>query len=422
MLNAILEKMALSVISRRAADKVQDEMAASLADSREKLLRRFVYDILQGNLSVDEDEDGINAAYQTHFSNGRFRAIAVKCDFGRLSSGLDSIHAKIDGITRMLELFFEADCNECIAFAHGVWILCVINYESESQKFETLYHEISGLFNQYEGTYITIGISSTTYSLSRLGRCLFEAMEAVRYRIALGRGRLIYFSSAIPGEQTGEHLLCDNLRQRLTGSVETMEEDAFSVVLEECFQQLRGKGNENPALWLSLCREIFNEYVTSLARAGLSEVREVLNPGFMEVLDESNSFIELKRDFKAFLTNHLVKYIQEKRSQDSKPIRIAKEYISRHYMAPLSLGDIAEMVHLSPVYFSSIFKKETGQTFSDYLIDCRLEAAKKLLRETDMSVLEISESIGYAGAKYFSKLFRNVVGLTPSEYRRLYAV
>jgi two-component system response regulator YesN len=81
---------------------------------------------------------------------------------------------------------------------------------------------------------------------------------------------------------------------------------------------------------------------------------------------------------------------------------------------------VAEAISLSPTYLSTLFKKEIGIGFSEYLISCRMEEAKKLLKTSDLSVNLIAEEVGYSDAKYFSKTFGKVVGLKPSEYRRLY--
>lgn len=103
--------------------------------------------------------------------------------------------------------------------------------------------------------------------------------------------------------------------------------------------------------------------------------------------------------------------------QQSRPVRQAQQFIRQNYAASLSLETVARQVGLSPVYFSAIFKKETGIGFSDYLNQCRIEQAKKLLEETGLKVHAVSEAVGFSGPRYFSRVFRNLVGVRPSEYR-----
>ena len=107
------------------------------------------------------------------------------------------------------------------------------------------------------------------------------------------------------------------------------------------------------------------------------------------------------------------------RSAENRPIRQVKELVAAHYMEPLSLNQVAAAVDLNPVYLSVLFKKETGTNFKDYLTGVRIETAKALLRDGE-SMLTAAEKVGYKDAKYFSKLFTRVVGVNPTQYKKLY--
>ncbi len=107
--------------------------------------------------------------------------------------------------------------------------------------------------------------------------------------------------------------------------------------------------------------------------------------------------------------------------KDSRPVRLAKQYIGGHYMEQVRLSEVSELVYMNPSYFSTLFKKETGISFSDYLTERRMEAAKRLLRESRYSVREIAERVGYVETAYFSRLFKKQVGLKPSQYRKLHS-
>lgn len=103
----------------------------------------------------------------------------------------------------------------------------------------------------------------------------------------------------------------------------------------------------------------------------------------------------------------------------SRAIRRARAYLEQNFAEPLRLDDVADYVKLNPAYFSALFKKETGKTFSDYLVERRLRAAQYLLQSTGKSISEIAETVGYNDVKYFSKLFKKHMGVKPSEYRRI---
>ncbi|MCH1624363.1 response regulator transcription factor [Ferdinandcohnia quinoae] len=84
----------------------------------------------------------------------------------------------------------------------------------------------------------------------------------------------------------------------------------------------------------------------------------------------------------------------------------------------LSRDNIAKVVYLNPDYLTRLFKKETGLSLSDYLMQERMEYAKKLLRETNLSVSDIALSVGYSNFSYFSTIFKKMTHQNPMEYRR----
>lgn len=98
-------------------------------------------------------------------------------------------------------------------------------------------------------------------------------------------------------------------------------------------------------------------------------------------------------------------------------IRQIKEIIDQRLQQDISLMDIANEVKYSYTHLSTLFKKETGQAFSDYLIKARIEKAKQLLKETNFKIYEVGSLCGYPNSKYFMSVFKETVGMTPSEFR-----
>jgi two-component system response regulator YesN len=104
---------------------------------------------------------------------------------------------------------------------------------------------------------------------------------------------------------------------------------------------------------------------------------------------------------------------------NSKVINQIIDYIKEHYQEKdICLDTIANNVHLTPAYVSTMFKKANNINISDYIIKVRIERAKYLLMNTDMKTYEISEAIGYINSQYFSVLFKRNTGVSPTEYRQ----
>lgn len=128
-------------------------------------------------------------------------------------------------------------------------------------------------------------------------------------------------------------------------------------------------------------------------------------------------------DFGAYATFFLgeveeqFRALQESR-QENRVIETVKAYIVQHYTEELELNRLAEEVYLTPSYLSKLFKTETGETITDFLISVRIDRAKDMLRDRSaLKTYEIGEKVGYVDPAYFNKVFKKVVGCTPKEYR-----
>lgn len=110
---------------------------------------------------------------------------------------------------------------------------------------------------------------------------------------------------------------------------------------------------------------------------------------------------------------------QHKENYQNNIIARAREYIRKNYNdKDISLEDVASYTGLSAGYFSRLFKNVTRKNFIDYLTKVRIEKARELLVEKENKIYEISHSVGYKNSKYFSQVFKETVGISPSEYRR----
>lgn len=100
----------------------------------------------------------------------------------------------------------------------------------------------------------------------------------------------------------------------------------------------------------------------------------------------------------------------------NKIVQATKEYLEAHYTEEISLEDVAEYVNISPQYFSKLIKKHTGFNFIDWLSMLRVNKAKELLTNSNLTVKEVCYMVGYKDPNYFSRIFKKKIGLTPSEY------
>lgn len=103
-------------------------------------------------------------------------------------------------------------------------------------------------------------------------------------------------------------------------------------------------------------------------------------------------------------------------SADKSAVRM-RHFVEEHYMEDISVLDIASAFGYSEAYFCKLFKQNFGKNFVTYLTEYRVERAKQQLSDLSSNVKEIGQRVGYADSNYFTKVFRRITGMSPSEYR-----
>ena len=129
-------------------------------------------------------------------------------------------------------------------------------------------------------------------------------------------------------------------------------------------------------------------------------------------------FDRLESEFVQIMGTLSAKVEQANRNRQSRAVRRAVRYIEENCNRDLPLDEIAKSVGLSPSYFSSSFKRETGRNVVEYITEHRVEKAIKLLSSTNLNTSEVAYQVGFNDPKYFARIFKRSVGVRPSLYRK----
>jgi len=144
-----------------------------------------------------------------------------------------------------------------------------------------------------------------------------------------------------------------------------------------------------------------------------------LNFVYLQQLGEARRMEELWVWLVKILDRFLDTVYESRNKRNFKLINEAIKYIKENAHDPsLSLDKVADAVHVSPFYLSHLFRDELGITFISYVTEVRLDLAKKLLKETRLTVAQVAERVGYSDASYFSRVFKKYVKVTPGKFRR----
>lgn len=99
-------------------------------------------------------------------------------------------------------------------------------------------------------------------------------------------------------------------------------------------------------------------------------------------------------------------------------INDALSYIEENYHENITLESISNTLYLNKCYFCTLFKEQTGKSFSNYLNEIRIDKSKELLKNKKLSILEIAHAVGYNNQTYFNSLFKKYTNITPLQYRK----
>lgn len=138
---------------------------------------------------------------------------------------------------------------------------------------------------------------------------------------------------------------------------------------------------------------------------------------WLPVLMQMEECRELKEWFLDKVTTASRNVATKREEKSVSLVEKAKTYIDEGFSRDLSLDEVSREFNISPYYFSRVFKDETGKNFIEYLTQVRMEKAKELLQDKELSMKEICVKVGYGDPNYFSRSFKKNVGVTPTEYR-----
>ena len=262
-----------------------------------------------------------------------------------------------------------------------------------------------------------------TVCLGSRRACLEEASTSVREALWCCRDRLCRVQSWRDAET--EQVAFDRRysmetaqKKRFQVAAECLDEGRFEQELDECFQTVLSLPDLNGQMIEDWFDQVLEACLYGMQQSGQVEDRfaENMEEKFWLCADAQSVLQLLRQDIR----RELRRLGDEQSLRETRPITEAKRYIQQHYRESLRLEDVSSAVGFNATYFSTLFKKETGQNFMDYLTELRINKSKELLCGDALPIQDVAEMVGYRDLKYFSRLFKKTTGVSPSDYKKLY--
>lgn len=325
----------------------------------------------------------------------------------------------------VIRCYREAEnlCNEIIAGIHTGYVYCLLNFTSEnsellSQILKKIFYSAKLSLSDLLGCDITLCISEIFTSFSQFYQMFASVQKSYFARIHLGTNRII----------EAENLLYNNLNETEIFN----QEDRNYIDFFLC------KKSERTAEEVIAC--IYNKYLVQSAPNPMQMVVignrilqylfSIVDEAVWNVLGYQNydAAIRILHSFSneesliEYLTQLLarVESTLNKDQKTSKTALMLQAYIDEHYTENLTLEDLSRLVFLSSKYVSEMFRNEIGVTITEYITTKRIEHAKQELLNSNKKIYEIAENLGFHDVKYFNKMFKKQIGVSPLRFRKLY--
>lgn len=325
-----------------------------------------------------------------------------------------------DWVCTMLSDYFDLFPTDILSSSHCLIISPVPDNES---SLESLFHEIkkrTAVYQTAERIRLCFAFSPLQTDVKRLPDLYTEASRLL-FKHFFCQDAVLLFSGSqtespenivIPGA------MLDSLYHAFLSESRFDLRQSFLNLL----RYLSESANGSPDRFASAMDQVAH-YLTTLLIQDNHMPETLILPDFA-VWDS----FSLSRDCDELyhnLLSQLFKYREKIRGRHEdtvknihSPIGQALTYIDQNYYKDMDLVSISRLVSMNSSYFSSLFKKKTGLSFSTYLQNVRLEKSKILLLNSNRKLYEISSSVGISNVKYFCKLFKSYTGMTPSEFKK----
>lgn len=425
-LKKILDRYKEEVRDARKWEDVQKK----LEENEEKVKRSLLEDLLKrpekfGGFFVREK---INGEYHYRFVEGYYQTLIVKMIPVKRKEDADTRRLLLQKGAELLRESLQGVCNETVLNIIDGEIYGLFNGTQEELKkthrrLKKVKLDLVRLQDVFDEISVYLALGKCIDSIQQVLVSFEDARAAMEDRFYFADDFLLKKEEREDEREAGDadsakNYIDNMFKKRFLNYIEIMDIENIRKELE----LICGALKNSPAKDGTVVAEVYREILT-LFYFGVHSYNISIPDQYAELKRNLELFGSIDRAM-AYLTEYMVSslmhWIAEKKYVEARPIRIAKRYISDNYYKPLTLEMVSKEIGFNATYFSSMFKKETDMNFSEYLKKIRIDNAKNMLLNTENTVEDISYAVGYSDIKYFSRLFKKLTGVTPTEFRKLY--
>ncbi|MCU6707991.1 AraC family transcriptional regulator [Paenibacillus sp. J5C_2022] len=408
------------VINRTLIDAFEEKsmLKSKLQEQAPLIQSNFISRLMKGSVDMATLDQASLDFMKVELTGKSFRVILLDIEDGRafMKSETEQELALIRFILSNLSMELMHEQGYVVELERNrLAILELMESDREPRGTEWIY-ELKRLSQERFNLKMTIAVSLAAGRPEDIGKCYIDALLALERRIVIGHNSVIVSE---PGqhEQSMYHYPIE-FEALLMNYAKTGDYEQAANLLTQIYDTNFASGTLSP----EMTRFLFFDLLGTLLKLAHGTCSEENRPS--ELADPASFFTEchtadeMLKKLQALLAR-LCAHAGESRSDQGQRLYDGiTTYIHEHYDdGNLSLTLIADHFQLTPQYLSSFFKKYSGQNLSHVISEYRVAQAKRMLGESALTISEISRKVGYSNHIGFGRVFKKIVGLTPSQYR-----
>jgi two-component system response regulator YesN len=328
----------------------------------------------------------------------------------------------LEGEWKLLQFAMQNVMEEVIRDTFQGWVMArreqlfVVLKHKEEFAAEGIAAKIHDSINCFLKLSVTIGVGMSGL-LENTAESYRQANVAAGYKFFLGKNQAFcYRSLPVVPDQDGASV--ETLEKELVKAMISTVGNKLNELLDSLLQTVRCVAWGNRDYAINLCYTTLLTLFRELTQSGfpLSTSKEEQQLGHK--LNSFEIFDDVSQCLKEEIGKAEALVAGQGRNKEKQQMLQVKTYIEEHYADEISLEGMAGLIYMNPYYFSSFFKKQSGQNYKQYLTEVRMRHALRLMQQTDFMVYEIAEKVGYNNARQFSEMFKKHYGKLPNEYKQ----